>query len=295
MHKKIDSGEGLFGRVLNVFDKAINVRTNDDRLAVVTLGQVASPITVNVVPSRSAATRRTFTNLAENGDHVFVVRECSSEIAGPAHMMLGGKCAILIDKPVQFENQILIPNLGNLEKFLSCRDYLVGVLRECAKEKVGSLLNPDATTEGLLSEFMNLIRDHPADVSTPEFEVALSSSLLGLCGRGPGFTPAGDDFIAGVLAVFNWIRSGLNLGAPIIPGSEYRRLTTWTSFKLMECNSQGLVDAEVQELMNAIANGDVSRYSDLARWISKRGHTSGVDFVTGTTTAIYLLIHRISA
>jgi hypothetical protein len=113
---------------------------------------------------------------------------------------------------------------------------------------------------------------------------------LGLCGRGPGFTPAGDDFVGGFLAVLNWIRTSLKIGRPIVPGLEYRKLTTWTSFKLMECNARGLVDIEVQDLINSIAKGDVMQYIDSIKLIAKRGHTSGIDFATGATVGLYFAI-----
>lgn len=285
----------MFGKVLNVFDRAINVKTNDDRLLVVSLGQVASPMTINVVPSfGSAECYDAFSNLVQNADDVLVVSKVSpknAEAAGIAQIMLGGRCGILVIRPVRtFETHILKPDLANLLKFIDSREHLKSVLVECARDRAGSLLNPDATTEGLLSGFTKMIHDHNMVVRSPEFEGRLTRSLLEFCGRGPGFTPAGDDFIAGFLAMLNWIRPPLNLGSPIIPGSEFRKLTLWTSFRLMECNSQGLVDNEVQELINATARGDVLRYADSIRRIALRGHTSGIDFVTGATIAIYLVL-----
>lgn len=295
VHKEIDSHEGYIGIVLNVFDRAINIKTSKDELLVVSLGQVASPLTMNVVPLASSTTRFSrFTDLVQNGDHVLVARKNSSgdtEIVGHAQIMLGSRCAILMKKPVRpFENCILKPDLESLLKFSDYREHLLSVLRERAKTRSGSLLNPDITTEGLLSEFMNLIHDHAIDFKSSEFADSLLRLLLGFCGRGPGFTPGGDDFISGIFTVLNWIRLGLGLGSPIMPGPRYQKLTTWTSFKLIECNAQGLVDSEVQNLVNSIAKGDVLRYTRLIRQIAKRGHTSGIDFVTGATVAIYLAI-----
>jgi hypothetical protein len=297
VHKKIDSSEGLSGTVLNVFDRAVNIKTSGDELLVVSLGRVASPLTINVVPpSNSAARFTSFIDLIRNGDHVFVARKSSADDVGIAdtHIMVGSRCAILMNRPVRFfENHILKPDLENLLKFSGYREHLMSVLKECATDRAGSLLNPDITTEGLLPEFMNLIRDHAIDFKSSGFEDILSRSLDRFCGRGPGFTPGGDDFISGVLAILNWIHLELNLGSPIIPGSDYRKLTTWTSFKLMECNAQGLVDIEVQDLINSVAEGDVLHYADSIRRIAKRGHTSGIDFVTGATIAIYLAIDGI--
>lgn len=299
VHKKIDSGERLFGTVLNVFDRAINIKTNNDELLVVSLDQVASPLTMNVVPSSSSATYlSSFTDLIRNGDHVSVAHKRSTKdtgIADIAQILLGSRCTILMNKPLRFfENCILQPDLENLLKFFDYRKRLLLVLRECAMDRAGSLLNPDITTKGVLPEFMTLIHDHAIDIKSSEFEDRLSRSLLGFCGRGPGFTPGGDDFISGVLAILNWIRIGLSLGPPVVPRSEYRKLTTWTSFKLMESYAQGLVDINVQGLINSIAEGNVLHYADSIRQIAKRGHTSGIDFVTGATVAVYLAIDGIT-
>jgi hypothetical protein len=292
-HKQIDYCEGPFGTVLNVFDRAINIKTAGDKLLVISLGQVASPLTMNVVPSANSATSfSSFTDLVQ-GDHVVVARKRRPENGEIADILLGSKCAVIMNKHVQFfENHILKPDLESLRKFFDYREYLLSVLRESAADRAGSLLNPDITTKGLLSDFM--IQNHGIDIASPSFMNNLSRSLLAFCGRGPGFTPAGDDFIAGVLAVHNWVLLGLKLGAPLIPGPEYRKLTTWTSFKLMECNARGLVDVEAQDLINSIAGGDVLHYADSVRRIAKRGHTSGIDFATGATIAVYLAIDGIS-
>jgi hypothetical protein len=252
---------------------------------------------MNIVRSPDLATCfSSFTDLVRNGDHVFVERISSKKtgIADIAQIVLGSRCAILINKPVRFfENHILKPDLENLLKFFDYKEHLLSVLRECATDRTGSLLNPDITTEGLLPEFMSSVHDHAIDVKSSEFEDRLSRSLLQFCGRGPGFTPGGDDFISGVFAILNWLRLGLNLGSPAIPRAEYRRLTTWTSFKLMEGNAHGLVDIEVQDLINSIAQGYVLRYTDSIRRIAKRGHTSGIDFATGATVAINIAIDSI--
>jgi hypothetical protein len=200
----------------------------------------------------------------------------------------------LVNKPIHFfENDILKLKVHKLEKFIDYRQMLFSVLRECAfSQRAGCLLNPDITTEGLLPKFLNSIQEDKGDIDirSAMFTDKLSSCFLELCGRGPGFTPAGDDFVGGILAVLNWIRTSLKIGCPIVPGPEYRKLTTWTSFKLMECNARGLVDIEVQALINSIAKGDVMQYIDSIKLIAQRGHTSGIDFATGATVGLYFAI-----
>lgn len=247
---------------------------------------------MNIIPSGYLSQNFSFTNLVQSGDQALVIRKPGSEINEATQIMLG-RCVILMNDPVYFENRIPKLDLYNLLKFSEYRQRLFSVLTELATpNRAGCLLNPEMTTKGLLPEFLGAIQ--AADVSDPRFAGAVSKALLGLCGRGPGFTPAGDDFISGFLAMLNWIRLSLDIGSPIIPGPEFRNLTTWTSFKLMECNARGLVDMEVQDLINSVTQGDPLRYVDEIGLIAKRGHTSGLDFVTGSTVAVYAALDSIT-
>ena len=306
IHRNITySKEGSFGTVVNVFNKAANIKTNEDKLLVLSLGTVRSPLTINIGPltdwSSSGYSFNSFLGFVQNSDEVFVIDKPRSnnniarQVSNDIDIRVGKKCIILVNKPIDFfENDIIKLKVDNLEKFIGYRQAIFSVLTDCAAlQQAGSLLNPDKTTEGLLPKFLNSIQEenHGAiDISSDMFTDSLSRCLLGLCGRGPGFTPAGDDFIGGLLAIINWIRSSLKIGPRIVPGSEYRKLTTWTSFKLMECNAHGLVDIEIQDLINSIARGDVAQYIDSVRLIAKRGHTSGIDFATGATIGLYLAI-----
>lgn len=304
IHRNITfSTEGLFGTVVNVFKKAVNIKTNEDKLLLISVGTVPSPITINIGPlmdwsSPDFSFNSSFLDFVQNSDQVHVIRKSRSNnesrhVSNNVHIRVGN-CIILVNKPIHFfENDILKLKVHKLEKFIDYRQLLFSVLRECAfSQKAGCLLNPDTTTEGLLPKFLSSIQEdnEVIDIRSTMSSDKLSSCFLGLCGRGPGFTPAGDDFVGGFLAVLNWIRTSLKIGCPIVPGLEYRKLTTWTSFKLMECNARGLVDIEVQDLINSIAKGDVMQYIDSIKLIAKRGHTSGIDFATGATVGLYFTI-----
>jgi hypothetical protein len=309
IHRNITSSkEELFGTVVNVFNKAVNIKTNEDKLLVLSLGTVCSPLTINIGPLMDSSSpdfsSNSFLDFVKNDNQVLVTHKSRSNnnLAGQVSNDIDirvGKCIILVTKPIYFfENDILNLKMDELEKFSDYRQTVFSVLRDCAfSQQTGCLLNPDTTTQGLLPKLLNSIQeDHGAiDISSRIFTDKLSRCLLQLCGRGPGFTPAGDDFIGGFLAIINWIRISLKIDSQIVPGPEYRKLTTWTSFKLMECNARGLVDIEVQDLINSIAKGDVLQYIDSVRLIAKRGHTSGIDFATGATVGLYLAIDSLKA
>jgi Protein of unknown function (DUF2877) len=307
IHRNITySKERSFGTVVNVFNKAANIKTNENKLLVLSLGTIRSPLTINIGPlmdwSSPDYSFNSFLGFVQNSDEVLLIDKPRSnnnitrQVSNEIDIMVGKKCLILVNKPIHFfENDILKLKVDKLEKFNDYRQIVFSVLRECAfLQQAGSLLNPDKTTEGLLPKFLNSIQEENqegvVDISSGMFTDSLSRCLLGLCGRGPGFTPAGDDFVGGFLAIINWIRISLKIGPRIIPGLEYRKLTTWTSFKLMECNANGLVDTEIQDLINSIARGDVLQYIESVRLIAKRGHTSGIDFATGATVGLYLAI-----
>jgi hypothetical protein len=114
-----------------------------------------------------------------------------------------------------------------------------------------------------------------------------------MCGKGPGFTPAGDDFIAGYMALYNWLKDSMNLGGMMVPDRRFSLLTTWTSFKLIEYSARNLLDDQAQEMINSIAGKNIDAYIRCVALISKRGHTSGIDFATGMTMALFTIADRI--
>ncbi|HEX9677480.1 DUF2877 domain-containing protein [Nitrososphaera sp.] len=286
VHSALAQSRGKIGRAINVFDKTINIRTVEDELLVITLGSMRSPANLNLSegPLRQAG-------------FAYLVRESQDAVAKVDHtgakpriVLQVGSIAISIDEPDVFQNSLQEPAAESLHTFAASSDRIFSVLAGGAgKERAGCLLNPDVTTMGLLPMFL----DRLASGNTSNEQDLLAEALMGLCGRGPGFTPAGDDFIAGYLAVSNWLSNSLKLGPHIIPGKEFSRLTTWTSFKLMEYSARGLIDDQAQLMINSVARGSVDDYIICIGLIGKRGHTSGIDFATGATVALYTIADRV--
>lgn len=276
VHGALVQSQGRIGRVINVFDATINIRTDGGELLVVTLGKTKSPINANVVGAE-AVHKTGFAGLARQGNDA-VMTTC----AGRAALQAGG-VLISMDRPSVFHNSLLEPATGVLRAFASASGRVASALAGGAeKGRTGCLLRPDITTAGLLDAFSGRLLSGRCDTRDGRTE-----TLARLCGRGPGFTPAGDDFIAGYLAMFNWLCSALELGPPVIPGSEFLRLTTWTSFKLMEYSARDLLDEQAQSMLNSVAGGRVDDYVRDIEVIGKRGHTSGIDFATGATFGLY--------
>lgn len=282
-HRALVQGSGKLGSVINVFERTVNIRTNNDELLVVTLDRTRSPVNLNV--SAGLTRQGGFLGLVRHGQTAAI----NDAGTGPLAMFQVGSIAVSIDAPDVFQNLLQTMEPGALHAFAVAVDGIFSALAAEAEKRAGCLLNPDMTTEGLLSKFLDRLAS-PEASNQGEF---LMKALAGLCGRGPGFTPAGDDFIAGYLAVSNWLGSAMKLGPAIIPGEEFARLTTWTSFKLMEYSARGLLDEQAQLMLDSVAGGSVSDYIRCAGLVGRRGHTSGLDFATGATIGLCAVSDRV--
>lgn len=119
-----------------------------------------------------------------------------------------------------------------------------------------------------------------------EGEVAAAASQL--AGLGNGLTPAGDDFLLGVMAAL-WMIGSLNLLSPLATAAIPR--TTALSAAFLKAAAQGEFIEPWHELAQALCTGEV----ELVRWavekVARFGATSGRDALAGFTTT--LLIRRL--
>lgn len=276
VHRALVQSPGKVGRVMNVFERTINVRTEQDELLVITIDSTRSPLNLNVSAGHEPRTR--FPGLAQEGQSVVV----NNVQARDRTVLQAGDVAISIGMPDIFENSLKEPVAGFLHTFAAEICGILPVLVAIAEKREGCLFNPDMTTEGLLRSFLALFE--APDIREDRHE--MTRALAELCGRGPGFTPAGDDFIAGYLAAYNWLGRALRQWPSIIPDREFSRLTTWTSFKLMEYSAKGLLDEQAQSMFNSVAAGNIVDLLRCIEIMGRRGHTSGIDFATGAVVSL---------
>jgi hypothetical protein len=266
------------GQLISVFDSAANIKTIDNRLFVITNNKVRSPITINII--HDAGTRG-FKKFMKFGS---IIRGHRDQV------MIDNNVTIGISKSRLFENNLEYVTIRSLSKFRDKFDSIFPSMIKLARS--GCLLSPDITTRGLLPEQIRVIKSNNKKTDDDALFAAFMARTLGkLCGRGPGYTPAGDDFISGFLTMFNWCAKCLDFERIILP-EEYSTMTSWTSYKLMEYSQECICDEEIQGMVNSLALGRADEYSKKMVPLSYRGHTSGVDLVTGMTCALYTLIDR---
>ena len=264
--------------MISVFDSSANIKTVDNRLFVITNNIVRSPITLNVIQVGATHSFKKFMKFGS------VIRERRDQI------MIDNDVTIGVRKSRLFETNLGFITKRSLSKF---RDKFDSIFPSMIKlVRPGCLLSPDITTRGLLPEQIRAININSKKTDDDAaFAKFMARSLGKLCGRGPGYTPAGDDFISGFLMMFNWCAKCLEFERIILP-RKYSTMTSWTSYKLMEYSQECLCDEEIQAMVNSVALGRANEYSKKMIPLSSRGHTSGMDLVTGMTCALYTLIDR---
>lgn len=285
----LHEGSGTVGKTLNAFDTTINIRTDKDELLVVTLGKLHSPANLNVTPDNA---NMGFKQLVGENAKARIQNENNDK--QPRATLLVGDAIILISEHDTFRNHFSSLEPDAIQMFANNSHRIFSALESQAQvNRLGCLLNPDMTTRGLFAGFMDKLISDYAILDQHEFDDRISKGLKQLCGKGPGFTPAGDDFIAGYLATSNWLSDTMKLGDAVIPGNDFSVLTTWTSFKLIEYGARNLLDDQAQHMINCIAHNNIDAYIQALGLISKRGHTSGLDFATGMTIALFTAADRV--
>jgi uncharacterized protein DUF2877 len=101
-----------------------------------------------------------------------------------------------------------------------------------------------------------------------------------LIGRGGGFTPAGDDFVGGLLSTYNYIARCKGSREILIPLRRLRPRTIPESAALLAYASRGYVDEGVGSLILKTLGGS-SEFTDELLTVARRGHTSGLDMALG--------------
>lgn len=141
-----------------------------------------------------------------------------------------------------------------------------------------SLVGSDAFAKFVGSVVLPLSRGERRSVYRQE-------NYFPLIGFGSGFTPAGDDLVAGYLATFNFVARSLGAEQVLLPWNELERRTVPESARMLEYAQKGHTDEDLSRLiLSAASSPHTSFESDLLD-VARRGHTSGIDLSLGVLLA----------
>jgi len=114
-------------------------------------------------------------------------------------------------------------------------------------------------------------------------------------GTGSGLTPAGDDFLGGMLAAVRYC--GCSRGQSVAPQrvldglarSAGSRTTPFSAF-LLACAARGLVAGPFSDWLSAVHRGNALEAARLVGEIAVIGHSSGLDTLTGMLLAMQTIL-----
>ena len=120
-------------------------------------------------------------------------------------------------------------------------------------------------------------------------QVYLLRNYLGLIGNGTGFTPAGDDLVAGFAASFNHYARGTSRAPISLSLAELRKRTVKESASLLDYAQRGFVDEGLERLiLSGLGNKPLQFRAQLSE-LASRGHTSGLDMSLGVLLLVAVL------
>jgi hypothetical protein len=276
----LSSANSYLGKVVSVFDATMNIKMINNELLVVTLGKIRSPITLNLFPAHDITSG--FKGLVSYGSKL---RKQDNET-----LLIGKPLRIDLNKSRIFQNNFEKPCYKNLKGFAKAYSRIFDTLLKTARR--GCLLDPDFTTSGLLSKSLAQIQRYIQTKDNKKFVEQISNTLMEFCGKGPGYTPSGDDFMCGYCVLFNKLTDLSRATNIVLHGKKVVNSTTWMSSKLIEYYEKCIVDEQIQEMINSVSTGDPEKYMSLLCQISYRGHTSGADIGIGMTAALYTIIDQ---
>lgn len=107
-----------------------------------------------------------------------------------------------------------------------------------------------------------------------------------LLGSGTGFTPAGDDLIAGFVASFNLVAKAIGADKITLPVGDLAVKTVPESAAIMDYAQRGYVDEGLESLILAAFRNEPEEFRGHIFDLAKRGHTSGLDMSLGVLLAV---------
>ncbi|MDG6898348.1 MAG: DUF2877 domain-containing protein [Nitrososphaerota archaeon] len=110
-------------------------------------------------------------------------------------------------------------------------------------------------------------------------------NYLPLIGMGGGFTPSGDDFVAGFVSTYNFVARSNGSEEINLPFGSVAERTVPESARMLEYAQRGHVDEELSGLiLSAVTTNHRMFWESLLR-VAGRGHTSGIDMSLGVILA----------
>jgi hypothetical protein len=163
------------------------------------------------------------------------------------------------------------------------------------QDGLGGLLFEQGNENSFTATARPLVKAIVAAINSRQW-TQLTEPVHYLAGLGPGLTPAGDDFIGGLLAALSFHHASCGFGPPPefladLAGEAGTR-TSLFSAQMLGGAAQGLVSKETAAWLAAVHHGEMPVIPQATRNIINYGHTSGIDMLCGLITTLESLLEQ---
>ncbi|HXW94360.1 MAG TPA: DUF2877 domain-containing protein [Nitrososphaerales archaeon] len=245
------------GEVTRVFGRSTYIRAKHD-FVLLLWGGLRSPVTVNIEGDSNSQSR---TRVGERCS-------LSREKIGLGDLQIDLRRAEVFRSALLRTREITLPKGTALAKGVAMLRSLYEV------SPAGPTLPSDPALRTFVGEtLVPFANGNSRTIFSPVH-------YLPLIGRGGGFTPAGDDFVGGVVTVFNYVARCRRTRQVMIPSKLIHGRTVPESAMILSHSARGNVDEGTERLILASTGGGVRFYDELLA-VARRGHTSGIDMSLG--------------
>ncbi len=248
--------KGGAGVVTRVFQRSAYVRSGDDFILLL-WGGLRSPMTMNLEGGSDAG------RLTRFGERCGLSPRGITFESGE----VGVGRATIYRSPLLGRRKVRFPAADELAKGAAMLRALYDV----------SLSGPTLVEDSALESFARMtLRPLASGKDDAMFSTA---NYLPLIGRGGGFTPAGDDFVCGLVTMFNYVARCRRTKRVSLPRKLLLSRTVAESAAILSYSSSGYADEALGRLVINSLTG--KRYYDELLAVAHRGHTSGIDMSLG--------------
>lgn len=193
---------------------------------------------------------------------------------------------------ITYHDQMI--TIGNLTIELSETKTLPGTIRplttgekNLCKENLNKFsqhLEANLGQTGLAFE-----NERAGTITWPTTATSGERFLRAYLGRGQGLTPAGDDFLIGILA----LNRGISFLKPEVwkslPQLLTEGLTTSVAENYLQAANQGHFSQSVKEVIESLGSGNLTLFTKKINQLAKSGSTSGTDTLCGIYVGLLAL------
>lgn len=262
---------GIIGEVTNTFSNSFYFKTMKGELVFVTNQSLKSPVTINLDPESRLG-------------QVVKPLEVLSIRQKKIHSSGGACIDVSRANPVRIQSCTTnhpSPQCAQFGQSLHLISFMLRII-----DTRHSVLDPNSIAHKPAAEFM---RDGILSLKSSTEAQQFRKAALKIAGLGYGFTPSGDDFLGGFLAVHNSLANTVGRPPIILDFDTLQARTSWISARLLDYMQRLVLDEQLHQMVRSATQGDGDTLTLALETLLPRGHTSGIDISTGAVLALGLI------